>query len=66
LGSFPKKTTFWDNGSDARRYIMQLLLVSPNQRCQSTDRNSQHWCMYLCILRARVQPTLDTYAEAFL
>jgi len=23
-------------------------------------------CMYVCILRARVQPTLDPYAEAFL
>ena len=22
-------------------------------------------CMYVCILRARVQPTLDPYAEAF-
>jgi len=23
-------------------------------------------CMYVCILRARVQPTLDPYTEAFL
>jgi len=28
-----------------------------------TDREV---CMYVCILQARVQPTLDPYAEAFL
>jgi len=24
------------------------------------------WTLYVCILRARVQPTLDPYAEAFI
>jgi len=57
-----------------------LHAASENTRCKKSPKNSLSGhhrttlsgyifatkaCTYVCILRARVQPTLDPYAEAF-
>jgi len=42
-------------------WIPHILLEFPRPTCRLP-----HVCMYVCIVRAGVQPTLDPYAEAFI
>jgi len=48
--------------------LLNVRVCAPDFAIKSLEHrnNFMYVCMYVCILRARVQPTLDPYAEAFL
>jgi len=54
------------------KFLGHIAVLCTEMRPIVTDQVQQSVClsqysrMYVCILRARVQPTLDPYAEAFL
>ena len=63
---FSQLSTLFSYLKFSNRILLSILIYQCLSLVLSVTFCREYVCVYVCILRARVQPTLDPYAEAFL